>query len=431
MAIFALLDTLQEEGSAYRIMPRNPDEFIRFLSDHYRIIAGMCAERQRFGNDDEIAAFVRRFSDSDANPARLIGRMKDIGILTCGTGDWSVPSYLVRFFRELQNLYALATPEIVRASVRAMDKLVRDLENRAEVIERGPEFAEEDDTIFLLDQIRDALHTIICNVEENCDRITMEVNEFRRMEEASRIRNRLRRLIGLHDDYLDPVIHIIDISGEFHAVTDRVFVACSRLLGLTGMDCGRIGPLAAAVRSDVQWMRREVIRRAHEAKHELAPLCEAAIRESRIAKGVHRALEAIRSGRWDRLGLEARLPIQEESVRRLFSDQSVRNYMRMVRRAEKEGPARVTHAAPRHEEAPWPIDRIVADLEKAGEVKDIVRWMQAAYETMPADEAFAILGRLIAQRPDATIPREPRREYVFPGLSVEAAPWTWRSKHGD
>ncbi len=411
-------------------MPRNPVEFVRFLSDHYRIVAGMCAERRRFGNDEEIAAFVRRFNEGDTNPARLIGRMKEIGILTCGAGDWSVPAYLVRFFRDLQNLYAFATPEIVRASVRAIDKLVQELETRAEGFERGRAFGDEDDTIFLLEQIRDALHAIICNVEENCDRITVEVNEFRRMEEVNRIRNRLRRLIRLHDDYLDPVIHIIDISGAFHAVTDRVFICCSRLVGLTGMDSGRTGPLAAAVRSDVQWMRRAVIRRAHEAKHELAPLCEAAVRESRIAKGVHRALEAIRLDRWEQLRLEARLPIQDESVRRLFSDQSVRNYMHMVRRAEKEGPPRISHEAPKRIAPAWPMDRIVAELEEAGEVADLVLWLQRQYETIRPDEAFAVLERLIAQRSDATRACEERRDYLFDGLSVNASPWAWRSKRG-
>lgn len=390
----------------------------------------MCAERQRFSNDEEIAVFVRRFSEGDANPARLISRMKEIGILTCGSGDWSVPAYLVRFFRDLQNLYALATPDIVRASVTAIVKLVKDLEKRAEGFERGTAFADEDETAFLLDQIRDALHAIICNVEENCDRITVEVNEFRRMEEINRIRSRLRRLIRLHDDYLDPIIHIIDISGDFHAVTDRVFICCSRLVGLTGLESGRTGPLAAALRSDVQWMRRDVIRRAHEAKHELAPLCEAAVRESRIATGVHRALEAIRLGQWDRLDLEDRLPVLVEAVRRLFSDQSVRNYLLMVRRAEQEGPPRITQDAPKQIDPPWPLDRIVSDLDEAGDIEDMLLWFQGRYPTMRPDEAFAALERLVAQHTNATNPCEERREYQFDGLSVNAAKWAWRRTHG-
>lgn len=412
-------------------MPRNPAEFVRFLSDHYRVVAGMCAERQRFDSDEAISVFVRRFNEEDTNPARMIGRMKDIGVLTCGTSGWSVPAYLVRFFRDLQNLFALATPEIVRASVRAIDKHVRELETRAEAFERGPAFADEDDTVFLLEQIRDALHAIICNVEENCDRITVEVNEFRRMEEANRIRNRLRRLIRLHDDYLDPVIHIIDISGDFHAVTDRVFVCCSRLVGLTGLESGRTGPMAAGVRSDVQWMRRAVIRRAHEAKHELAPLCEAAIRESRIAKGVHRALEAIRLDRWERLGLEDRLPVQEESVRHLFSDQSVRNYLRIVRRVEKEGPPRINHEAPKLTRPRWLMEQIVGELRHAGEVRDLMHWLTTQYPTMRPDEAFDTLEKLIANHPDATFPSSERRDYLFDDLSVNASVWAWRSRHGD
>lgn len=412
-------------------MPRNPAEFVRFLSDHYRIVTALCTERQRFTNDDEIYAFVRRYMDGDSQPTRLIGRMKEIGVLVSGTEDWSVPAYLVRFLREVHNLYSLATPEIVHASVRAMSELLQKLEKRADRMEQRPELAEEDENGYLLEQIRDVLHTIRCNVEENCDRITVEVNEFRKMEESNRIRNRLQRLIGLHDDYLDPIIHIVDISGDFHAVTDRIFICCSRLVGVAGTDFGRTGPLAAAVRSDVQWMRRDVIRRAHEAKHELAPLCEAAIRESRIAKGVNRALEAIRLDQWDRLELESRLPLQEKSSPRLFSDQSVRNYMRSVRRAEIDEPARVNHELPRRTDLSVPIDEIIARLEGSGDVTDVMAWLKCQYESLRPDGAFAILGRLIAHRPDAMIPHEYRGNYLFPGFSVEAAQWAWRSKNGE
>ena len=77
------------------------------------------------------------------------------------------------------------------------------------------------------------------------------------------------------------------------------------------------------------------------------------------------------------------------------------------------------------------MDRIVADLEEAREVKDIILWLQDKYGTMRPDEAFALLERLISQRPDATFPREERKEYAFNGLSVDAAPWTWRVGSGN
>jgi len=77
------------------------------------------------------------------------------------------------------------------------------------------------------------------------------------------------------------------------------------------------------------------------------------------------------------------------------------------------------------------MDRILADLEQAEKVEDLVLWLQTQFATMRADEAFTILERLIAQHPDATVAREKRREYLFHGLSVDAATWAWKNKHGN
>ena len=83
------------------------------------------------------------------------------------------------------------------------------------------------------------------------------------------MRNRLQRLILLHDQYLQPVIRIIDVSGEFQSVTDRISGCCHRLAILAEVVEDPLGDTARQVQQEVTWLRRSIIQRAEEAKREL------------------------------------------------------------------------------------------------------------------------------------------------------------------
>ena len=63
-------------------MKRNAAEFVNFLASHLRPIEAMYRERVRFGCDDEIAAFLHRFEEDDKNVSKLIGRMREVGVLS-------------------------------------------------------------------------------------------------------------------------------------------------------------------------------------------------------------------------------------------------------------------------------------------------------------------------------------------------------------
>ena len=379
-------------------MPRNPQEFLQFLADNYHAMEAMCREHGRFASDEDIAAFMRRYDPEDRSPARRIGRMKELRILTCGASEWAPPAFLVAFMEQLHDHHAMATPEVIRGWVQSLDKCVGDVEKRIEPVVAGSAILDRDSVFFLLDQIRGSIHAIVGNVEESCDRISQEVTDFRNLEEAAHIRSRLQRLIMLHDDYLDPVVRIIDIQGDFYAVTDRVLTCCSRLVVLDDNDTGGTGSVARGVRQDVMWMRRQVLQRAHEAKNELGPLCEAAIRESRIAKGIHRAMEAIRAGNWERLELEERLPVVDQKLRRLFSDQGVRTYIRLARQAQKQEPPRLPPVAPAEEPIPWFAEKLIEDLEQERDVDNLLAWVQDRCKGVGPDAAFNLLRRIVAQK---------------------------------
>ena len=61
-------------------MPRNAQEFVSFVATHFRPVEAMCREHVRFASDDDIVSFLRRFSD-DKSVAKLIGRMREVGVL--------------------------------------------------------------------------------------------------------------------------------------------------------------------------------------------------------------------------------------------------------------------------------------------------------------------------------------------------------------
>jgi hypothetical protein len=98
-------------------MPRNANDFVSFLANHFRPIEAMCKQRARFVTDDEIVAFLRPFEADDKNLNRLIGRMREAGVLMELAGEWSPPPFLVEFMEKLFDRHGLASPEVIQSWV--------------------------------------------------------------------------------------------------------------------------------------------------------------------------------------------------------------------------------------------------------------------------------------------------------------------------
>ena len=101
-------------------MKHNPPEFVRYVADHFRPIEAMCRERVRFSRDDEIAAFLHRFEEDDKNVTRLIGRMREVGVLRELAGLWSPPPFLMKFLEGLEARSALASRKVIQGWVEAL-----------------------------------------------------------------------------------------------------------------------------------------------------------------------------------------------------------------------------------------------------------------------------------------------------------------------
>ncbi len=411
-------------------MPRNAQEFVTFLAKHFRPLEAMCRKHVRFSSDDEILAFLRPFEEDDKNLTRFIGRMREVGVLVELAGEWSPPPFLTEFLARLLERHALASPKVIQSWVEALQKNVTELMGHVESAHFDFSSFDVDAGRFLIREIADVFHTIVRTVQDNCERIASEVADYRTVEDLGQLRSRLERLIYLHDEYLEPVIRIVDISGDFYAVTEQVSNCCARLAVLAeSAMSSSITEEARFIQKEVVWLRRVVVRRAEEARRELAPLCEAAARESRIAKGVNRALDAIRLQQWHLLGLEHCLAIIEERDGTLCSDLAIGRFLQVALQARSRAPLpRITMVTPRVLEIPITSDDVIDRLDLIESIDDLLAWVLDSCEELDLDAAVRLFHAVLESRPNQVRHTEVRIDYERRELVVNAARWIWKGK---
>ena len=414
-------------------MRRSPQEFLNFIAKHHAPIAEMCRDRLRFSSDDDIASFLRRFDSEDKNLSKLVGRMKEVGVLVDVTGEWSPPPFLIRFLRELGERHSLASPAVIRAWVEKLQQCVGRLDPHIEPAMLELDAVNADEVEFLLREISDTFQIIVDTVQENCERISGEVSGYRIVDDSSEMRSRLGRLIVLYDEFLEPVLRVLDIGGEFREVSEQIAHCCFRLSRLTASDDLKlvaIGEEARVVRQDVVWLRRVVVRRAEETRRELGPLCEAARRESQIAKGVNHALKWITDGRCDDLNLEDELMITEDKDGTTFSDLAVERYLSVLKLIRDERPPRIVQAQPTEMEAIITVDDLIDQLEFTDSLDDLLDWVLERCEDSNLGEAVRLFHAIIERCPDEASYTFDRRDYEREAFLVNATRWTW-GRHDD
>jgi hypothetical protein len=409
-------------------MPRNAQEFISFVANHFRPLEAMCRQHRRFSTDDEVVAFLRPFADDDKNLTRFINRMREVGVLVELAGDWAPPPFLVEFIEKLSERHALASPKVIQGWIDTLRSHVTALLSEIDSAQFDFGAFDVDAGRFLLHEIADVFQTIVRTVQDNCERIAAEVADYRVLEDGKQLRSRLNRLIYLHGEYLEPVIRIVDVSGDFHAATEQVSTCCARLAVFGERDAFPLADEARFIRREVVWLRRVVVRRAEEARRELAPLCEAAVRESRIAKGVNRALEAVRVRQWDLLSLEHNLDIVEEKDGTLCSDLALERYLRQVLEAKSRTPPRVPMTTPESLQIPITPDDILERLAEIESIDDLLDWVLDSCEEIDFDSAVRLFHAIIERRPDHAHPTQERLDYEHQNFFVNAARWTWKGQ---
>jgi hypothetical protein len=283
---------------------------------------------------------------------------------------------------------------------------------------------------FLLRDIADVFKKIVRTVHDNCERISIEVAQYRLLTDVGYIRRRLLRLIELHDEYLEPIIGIVNIRGEFHNVTEQISNCCAHILNLCE-DTSSFGEEVRYIQKDVVWLRRVILVRADEARRELAPLCEAAVRESKIAKGVNRALQAIREGQWDVLNLDRNLVAIEDKDGTFIHDRGFGHYLRLALDTTETPPPRISIAAPASLPIPITIEDILERLDLVEPLSDILCWILEMYNDISLDGAVQLFHDVLIRRPETSQNTAERLNYERGNLIVNATRWTWKGGEDD
>jgi hypothetical protein len=404
-------------------MRHNASEFVSFVSKHFRVVQAMCRERVRFTRDDEIVALLQRFGFDDRGALRLIVRMRELGVLQDRVGHWSPPTFLIEFLDQLAEQHSLASPKVIRGWVESLrdlvDRLMRCVQNEGAAL-----LTMEATILDLIDEIADVLHNVVQTVEGNCDRIAQEVNEYRAIEDRQQMRDRLQRLVRLQDDYLTPVIRILDVNEELHATTDEISQCCIRLeLRLAGLSAEVVDG-AEHLQREVVWLRQITIGRAEEARRDLAPQVEAAVRESKIASGVHKALEQVRQQNWKWLNLASKVAINDDKDSMLFSNVGVEGFLKVATESVDPTPPRLLSQPPRRIENPTTVSDLRQELASEDRVEDLLQWIMEREPDLGLDPAMRLFHLLVSDSEEATASND-RSSYLRENLSVQAQRWRW------
>jgi len=354
--------------------------------------------------------------------AMLATRLKEVGAVSQATGDWAPPPFLRLFLSEIEHRHSLASPGVVRGWVEKLAGLADRLEPlAARGLARG--LNDDTDILAVLDEVTDTLSSIDATVAGNCDRIGAEVSRYRVEEDVRQMRLRLTRLIYLHANFLEPVLRLVDIGGEFHDVSERIAASCGVIA--TGPESPARFAATTTAR-DIVWLRRGTLRRAYEANHELGPLCEAAARESAIARGVNRALDAIGKENWEALRLDTNLQVVIAPDGTLVSDHAAAAFMISVSVYREEPPPLLHAYDPATMNLPWSAATLLEELEGHTEVPDLLDWICERVGREGADIPAGLLHDLIEAAPHSFAAEESQRRYAFAELDLHARVWGWK-----
>ncbi len=410
-------------------MPKNEQEFVSYLSKHFRLIEALCARGTGFESNDELVSFLAMHTDEPESASRRASRLKEVGVLVQGAVGWMPPPFLVKFVSELKQRHVLASPKIVQGWIGQLDGFAQQLADEVDRALNSLGLTNDGQLKPLLVDIQYTFSEIVRIVHSNCERIALEVADYRATEDVSRIGQRLKRLIELHDEYLQPLIQLIDINGDFYDIAGRIVQSCA----VIASNEAAFRPVlreATSLRQLVVWLRVAVIHQAEEANRELAPLCLAAAQEQLISKGVNRALEFARHGEWDSLDVPNQLKILDDQNSLLFSDLAVERYLIDVQLFEDEPPPIIQFQTPEEVEPELTSADVIEQLELSGS-KDLLDSVLTRHEYLPLERAIQLVHDVIAVAPESVRATDEQRTYQREPFEAEAFRWAWRSDNDD
>ena len=312
-------------------------------------------------------------------------------------------------------------PLLSSERLNSLNDIAAQLERQLEAAGDDRRLLNSDDVNDLLQVLAGSLRSIAEALRANGRQIAQQAGAARSESNVTPAQARLRALIDLHDAHLVPVIDVIDVHRDFRATTDRL---SDLLRDYCDQHDAPFVERAKRLRQEIVEVQRSAILAAEEAQRELGPLCETAVRESRIAVGVNRALDAVRQGRWELLALDEHLPIVDDGNGPLFSDAAVGRCL-VGSETEHSSLPHVAAVEPELLDIPVTAESLIDKLQHVESVDDLLAWIFDVCDPTNVDDAVRMLHSVIAQCPEHTHPTEERHEYEHHDMTIQATRWYW------
>jgi len=351
-------------------------DFFYLLSKHYELVRALCMNPRHFESKSDAIGFIADNSEENLQANALFDRFVKCGVLVQNYSFWVVPSYITLFIRKREGINSFTSSETVRGFLRDLENGKRELTH----LTSGQIQMGSREIIDILQTVEDSFCQISAASQNNCSKISEEVEEFQLNQDVEFSDSKIRHFHRLYDKYIEPMLGIIvDPNGELGELSRELVKLCETV-SFQFAHFEYIAEYSNNLKRRVRTTTRQIADKVRQAKNELEVIFEVYAKHSRIMKGIGTVWEVIADdeafeqfARRDLLGSDSSLKSYQPNTA------SYRHYLEDILFADEHVIARPTIAAgtvsKRTGSDVVAFSDIIDALRADGQVVDVMVWL--------------------------------------------------------
>ncbi len=399
-------------------MAVSPHAFFQFASQNDALLVDLF-DRQAVDEGLLHALIERHRGEDDPSPEHIRRRLEELDMLRPAPDAdnvFELSRPIAELLGWLLKRQRIASTEVVRGHLAALDRLRAEIESAIEV-------GEVSTASFAVRDLDHSLESLASLSLANREAVVSEVRTVRTGAETMTAVERFEIVRRLMEGYLRPLEDLVAIHGPVQQRLD----ALQHVLATTATEFAAHGPLTKSVRraeARLTRIRGDIVADLLTALHEVAPLYERLRRETFWVRGAALALSAIRTEGAAALRLEARLCIAGWRPRSLVSDERLRARLAALVGYEPAGRYEI---APSQTTPPQPLiprAELAAALFERAPIDDVLALVLEHWKDAPLKTQLRAYGRIVSGefgRVDTSAKR-PEQRYAGRDVELRARP---------
>lgn len=407
-------------------MARNPHEFLKFMLDNLDPLLEISRERRRFPSVEDIETPFRQLMEEGSHVRKRIEDMISLGIVIPAAGEWVMPAYVRDFLQRLQEQHSASAPGVVKAIVSQLQETIEGL---TDVLEHPDLPASATKAERALKQACELFYDAVDRLEQTCLAIESEVAKYRAARDTREVKASLRHLLSLYEQYLVPLVDVIDLNGLFVTTSNSLLTCCERLRRDVVWPL-EVTEQARISHDAVLWQRHRTLRNATAVRYELEPLYQMALRDSQVSRGVNRMHTLFSTNDEALAAFLCLARIEESRDPRFLCNESIRNEFRRLHGYVPPLPPLLTPTVPGIGTLRPQFRELRDELLAQGFVSDLMEWLAERCGRADADYALKCLSRLYFDSARHMAALDAEKDYDFDLVTIQAHVWEWRTSDG-